>query len=94
MFLQLSGVSKDQFEQQINEESVKRVRLSLVLETVAKAEAMKAEEAELEAKYDELAEHYKMPKEEIKKYIPAATLENDLLLGKAYHFVLDQAVKK
>jgi trigger factor len=93
MFLSLSGLTKEQFEAQILTESTKRVRTTLVIEAVAKAEKITATEEELTAKYVELAGRYNMPVEEIKKYIPANVLTNDVAINKAYQFILDSAVR-
>lgn len=94
MFLQLSGVDKDTFEAQIKVESEQRVKTTLVIEAIAKAEGFTATPEELVAKYDELAIKYNMPVDEIKKYIPESALQNDVVLNKAYKFVLDSAVRK
>jgi len=94
MFLSLSGVNKEQFEAQLQDESLKRVKTTLVVEQIAKLEGFKATEEELVAKYDELAKRYNMPVEDIKKYIPENALENDVVLNKAYQFILDSAVRK
>lgn len=94
MFLSLSGVNKEQFEAQLQDESLKRVKTTLVVEQIAKLEGFKATEEELVAKYDELAKRYNMPVEDIKKYIPESALENDVVLNKAYQFILDSAVRK
>ncbi len=94
MFLSLSGINKDQFEVQLKDESEKRVRTTLVIEAIAKAEGFKATEDELKDKYEELAKRYNMPVEDIKKYIPETSLEQDVALNKAYQFVLDSAIRK
>ena len=94
MFLSLSGVNKEQFEAQLQDESLKRVKTTLVVEAIAKQEGFKATSEELVAKYDELAKRYNMPIDEIKKYIPESALQNDVVLNKAYQFILDSAVRK
>lgn len=93
MFLQLSGVNQEQFEAQALAESKRRVNVTLVMEQIAKEEQMVAGEDELASKYAELSERYKMPVDEIKRYIPEHLLSSDILVSKAYQFVLDQAVK-
>ncbi len=93
MFLSLSGVTPEQFEAQALSDSTKRVRTTLVLEAVSKAESITATEEELNAKYDELAVKYKMPVDEVKKYLPADVLTNDVAVNKAYKLVIDSAVK-
>ena len=91
MFLQMNGVTPEQFDEQVKVESAKRVKTTLVIEEIAKLEGIKATEEELGAKYEELAAQYKMEVEEIKKYIPANILEKDVVVNKAYQFVLDSA---
>jgi trigger factor len=93
MFLQMNGITPEQFDAQVKVESEKRVRTTLVIEEVAKAEGIKATEAEMTEKYEELAKQYKMEVEEIKKYIPASILEKDVIVNKAYQFILDSAKK-
>ena len=91
MFLQMNGITPEQFDIQVKIESEKRVKTTLVIEAVAKAEGIKADEAEMTTKYEELATQYKMPVEEIKKYIPTHILEKDVVVNKAYKFILDSA---
>ena len=94
MFLQLSGVSQEQFETQALEESTRRVNTTLVMEAIAKKEDIKSTLEELAEKYEELAKRYNMPVEDIKKYIPENLLESDIAINKAYRLVLDSVVKK
>jgi len=94
MFLSLSGVTPEQFDEQAKVESAKRVRTTLVIEAVAKAEGLTATDEELDAKYIELSAKYNMPVEEVKKYLPASLLANDVAINKAYQFVIDSAIKK
>lgn len=94
MFLSLSGVTPEQFEAQAKADSEKRVKTTLVLEAVAKAENLTATEADLREKYEELAKRYNMAVDEIKKYLPESILSNDVAINKAYQFVVDSAVKK
>lgn len=93
MFLQMNGITPEQFEVQVKVESEKRVKTTLVIEEIAKLEGITATEEELTAKYAELATQYKMEVDEIKKYIPASILEKDVIVNKAYLFVVDNAKK-
>ncbi|MCD4827155.1 MAG: trigger factor [Acholeplasmataceae bacterium] len=93
MFLQMNGITPEQFDVQVKVESEKRVKTTLVIEEIAKLEGIKATEEELTAKYAELATQYKMEVDEIKKYIPASILEKDVIVNKAYLFVVDNAKK-
>jgi len=93
MFLSLSGVSPEQFEVQAKADSEKRVKTTLVLEAVAKAENLTATEEDLREKYEELAKRYNMAVDEIKKYLPESILSNDVAINKAYQLVIDSVVK-
>lgn len=93
MFLSLSGMTPEKFEAQALSDSTKRVRTTLVLEAISKAEGITANDEEMAAKYEELAGKYKMPVEEIKKYLPADVLANDVAINKAYKLVIDSAIK-
>ncbi|MDX9692025.1 MAG: trigger factor [Acholeplasmataceae bacterium] len=93
MFLTLSGLTKEQFETQIAEESAKRVRTTLVIEAIAKQENIEITDAELDEQYVELSKRYNMPLEDIKKYLPKNLLSNDIAINKAYKFVVAEAVK-
>ena len=93
MFLQLSGLNKEDFDVQIKEESKRRVKTTLIIEKIAKVENIEVADDELIVKYDELSKQYNMPVEEIKKYIPEHAMKNDVALNKAYQLVIDSAVK-
>jgi trigger factor len=93
MFLQLSGVTKEQFEEQIKEESAKRVRTTLVIEAIAKKENIQITDEELDEQYKELSLKYNMPVEDVKKYLPKSLLANDIAINKAYRFVVENVVK-
>jgi trigger factor len=93
MFLQMNGITPEQFDEQVKVESEKRVRTTLVIEEIAKVEGITATKEELQEKYDELAKQYKMEVEEIKKYIPASILEKDVMIQKAYDFIIENVKK-
>ncbi|TNF06493.1 MAG: trigger factor [Bacillota bacterium] len=93
MFLQLSGVTKEQFEEQIKEESAKRVKTTLVIEAIAKQENIEITDEELDAQYVELSTRYNMPVEDVKKYLPKSMLASDIAINKAYRFVVENVKK-
>jgi trigger factor len=93
-FIQLSGLTKELFEQQAKEQAEKRVMQSLVIEAVAKKENFSATTEELALRYEELAKHYKMEVSEIKKYITDELVTNDIAFEKAVGFLVENAVQK
>lgn len=94
MFLQLSGINKEEFDKQVEVESRKRVQTTLIIEKIAKVENIQVEASEIDAKYEELSKQYNMPVEEVKKHIDIQSMTFDLNLNRAYQLVLDSAVIK
>ncbi len=86
-YLQFMNQTPDQFRDSLKEEAEKRIKLNLGLDTIAKREGVKIEEADLEAEYKRLADMYGMPVEEIRKYVPSDTLNDDLRLQKALELI-------
>ncbi|MFA5560681.1 MAG: trigger factor [Acholeplasmataceae bacterium] len=93
MFLSLNGMNPEQFEERAKIDATKRVRFMLTMEAIAKAEKLAVDEKELNEQFEVLAKQYQMPAEEIRKYLPASVLTNDLLINKAFKFVIDHAKK-
>ncbi|MBN3490281.1 trigger factor [Acholeplasma equirhinis] len=93
-YIQLSGLDEASFEAQAQEQAQRRVLQSLVIEAVAKKEGFGATVDELSARYAELAQLYKMPVDEIKKYITDDLVTNDIAFEKALNFLVESAVQK
>ena len=67
MYLQYTGLQKDQLVEQFKPQAKTRIQNSLVLEAVAKAENIEASDEDLEAEYGKMAAQYNMPVDNIKK---------------------------
>lgn len=91
--LMYQGISMEQYQKIIGQNSeemkkvlepmaTRRVKTSLVLEAIAKAENVEVSAEDIEKHYDELANMYQMDKEEIKKYVPESNVKVDLKLSK------------
>ncbi|MBQ3419280.1 MAG: trigger factor [Erysipelotrichaceae bacterium] len=91
--LMYQGISMEQYQKiigQNNEEMKKvlepmasrRVKTSLCLEAVGKAENVEISDEDIEKHYDELADMYKMDKEEVKKYVTVKNVKDDLKITK------------
>lgn len=93
-FIQLSGLTKELFEEQAKTQASRRVLQSLVVEAVAKKEGLGASADELAKRYEALATHYKMKVDEIKKYINDELVTNDIAFEKAVDFLVENAVQK
>jgi len=90
-YMQITGSTIETFKAQFKEQAEKQVKTSLTLEAIGKKEAFIASDEELETEYTTIAENYKMPVEEIKKYIPANDLKEDLITKKVVEFIVENA---
>ena len=94
MFIQISGFTREQFDKQAEEQSLRTIMQSLVVEQVAVVEKFDATTEEIDKRYTELSAHYGMPVEEIKKYVTEQAVKNDVTFEKAVSLIVDSAVLK
>lgn len=83
MFVQLNGLTMDQFNAEMNKQAKDRVLTSLVIEAVAQKENIVASEAEIDAKYDEIAKMYKLSVADVKKQLEPEVVSNEVTFNKA-----------
>lgn len=91
-YMQFTGMTLDQLKAQMRPDAEDRIKGSLVLEAIAKAEGFEGTDEDVEKKIEEMAEQYGMKAEDIKKNIPDAEKENmkkDVALEKAINFVTE-----
>lgn len=94
MFLSLSGLTREQFDEQAETQASRNILQSLVIEAIAVEEKLDASSEELAKRYDELSAHYGMPVEEIKKYVNDTVVKNDVTFEKAIELIVASAVAK
>lgn len=92
MFVQLNGLTMEQFNTEMAKQAKDRVLTSLVIEQVAKQENLTASEAEINAKYDEIASMYKITVDQVKAQLDQTAIENEVTFNKAIE-LLTQSVK-
>ena len=83
--------------EEMKPEAVKRIKNSLVLEAVAKAENIEVSEEEFEAELQKMADMYKMEIEKIKEFMQdaeAKQLKDDIAIQKAVELIVSSAVEK
>ncbi len=93
-YLELTQTDKAEFSKQFAERAEKDVKATLTLEAIAKAEAFEVSEEETEAEYVKLAEMYKTPIEDVKKYVAEDDLAKDIKMKKTVEFIVANAVIK
>ena len=90
-FLEATHQTVEDVRNQMREEAEKRVRTSLVLEAVCKAENIEVAADAVEAEYTQMSEMYNMPVEQIKSLIAPANIEYDLKQQKTVEFLKESA---
>ena len=92
MYMKYTGMNMDAFKASLRDGAEKQVKLMLAVEKIAELEGIEATDEEVEAKYAEMAEMYKMDAEQLKKIIPADDVKTDVRNSKAVQLVVDNAV--
>jgi len=90
-YLQMSGMDRNSFRDVFRPQAERHVKTRLMLEYVANAENITVSDEDLNAEYEKMAEGYKASIEEIRAYIPAESLKQDLRLSKASDLIKGQA---
>ncbi|HQA85381.1 MAG: trigger factor [Erysipelotrichia bacterium] len=82
MYFQITGTNQDDFKLNLRDEAEKKVRVRLVLEAIGTDLNISATQEELEEEYKTMSEQYQMEVEQIKQYIPAEYLAEDVKMKK------------
>ena len=79
LYFQFSGQNEEALRTQMNDDAQNRVRVSLVLEAIGKAENVEVAEEDINAELEKMSEQFGMDVEQIKKTLGGTSvLENDL----------------
>ncbi len=90
-YMQMTGMTIDTLKAQFLPEAEKKVKMSLILEKIAKVEDIQVTDDEVEAEYKNIAETNKMELEDVKKYLKAEDLKENKLVEKTVNFLVDNA---
>jgi trigger factor len=89
------NMSEEDMRENSRELAVKMVKRDLILDKIIKEEELIATDAELEAKYDEMAKNINKPIQEIKDYYKKLNaeryLKEDILIQKVYDKIMEKA---
>lgn len=92
LYFQFSGQDKEALQAQMQDDAQSRVRVSLTLEEIGKAEAIEVPEEEINAELQKMADQFGMEVEQIKATLGGTTmLENDLRFSKTVDFLVENA---
>ena len=96
-YLQYMGSTYEEFLENLKPQAEQRIRNSLVLAAVAKAEGLALSDEDFEAEYEKMAGQYNMPVENVRNVFSSEDmkkdLERDLLAQKAADLITDLAVQ-
>lgn len=93
-YCEILGVSKEEMREQYRERAEKDVKTQLVLEKIAKEEAIEPTQEDIEAEIASLAERYKQPVEELRKHLNEDDIEymrSNLTVSKTIDFLVENA---
>lgn len=91
-YMQMTGSDDKAMLEQAKEPALRQVRLDLAVAAIVKAEGLEASEEEITAEYDHMSEQYGMKVEDVKKYISADVVSEQILRNKAIAVVVDNGV--
>ncbi len=90
-YMQMTGMTIDALKAQFLPDAEKKVKMSLILEKVAKVENIEVTDEEVEAEFKNIADVNKMKLEDVKKYLKAEDLKENKLVEKTVKFLVENA---
>jgi len=92
-YLKAVGKSEEQFRSEFKDEAEKRVKTTLLLEAIAKAEKLAATPADIEIELESLSRQYNQPREKIIELLGAnvGALVDGIVRTKTIDFLIDAA---
>lgn len=92
LFYQFSGQDEEALRTQMKDDAFNRVRVSLTLEAISKAENIELTEEEIQAELEKMSEQFGMDVDQIKKTLGGTeVLENDLRFNKTIELLVENA---
>ena len=90
-YLQFSGMTMDKLFEQVRPEAETRIKTTLVLEAIVKAENIEVSEEDVDAEITRQAELYGMKAEDLKGFIREGekeAMKSELAMNKAVDFIM------
>ncbi|MFC5558184.1 trigger factor [Ureibacillus thermophilus] len=93
LYYQFSGQTEEDLHEQFREDAETRVRISLTLEAIAKAENIEVTQEDIDKELEKMVDQFKMDKEKIITALGGTTeiLENDIRTQKTVEFLVEHA---
>lgn len=93
MYVQLTGMTMEQFENEMQSQAQNRVLTTLVLEAISEKENFEVTDEEIEAKINEIAEMYNVEKAEVEKQLTKEMITREVQFNKTVDY-LEENVKE
>ena len=81
-FMKITNQTMEQLRESMTDDAKKRIKVNLALAKIAKEEKIEVKEEDINAEFNKMAEMYRMPIDDIKKYFSEANIKEDLKLQK------------
>lgn len=91
-YMQYTGLTEEALRETYHDRAASQVDVRLALRKIAELEGIQATDEEIENKYNELAETYKVPVERVKAVFSTRDIAGDLDVAKALELVKENAV--
>lgn len=92
LYTQFSGQDLDALKETMKEDAEKRVRVSLTLEAIVKAENVEVTDEEVDKELENMSEMYNMPVDQIKQILGSTdSVKEDLKMNKAVQLLVDNS---
>ncbi|MPM96859.1 Trigger factor [bioreactor metagenome] len=91
-YMQMTGITEGKLLEDAKEPALRQVRMDLALAAIIKEEKIEISDEDVEAEYNTMAGQYGIELENIKKYLPAEQIKDQLSSRKAIDLVRDSAV--
>ena len=82
-FLKFTNQTLETFKESMKEDAIKRIKINLGLDEIAKKEDVQVNEEDINNEYQKMADMYGLELDNIKQFVPESTLKDDLRLQKA-----------
>lgn len=96
-YFQFTGMSVEKMNEQVRPDALKRIQTSLVLEQIAKEEAIEVSDEDIDAEIEKMAAQYGMEVDKIKGFMGDAekeSMKKDLAVQKAVELVMENVKER
>ena len=90
-YFQYTGMTLETLREQMRPQAERQVKLRLALEKIATLEALEATEEEINGEYENIANSYNVPVDQVKASIDVAAIAEDMKVKKAMDLVKETA---